>query len=60
MLVYSRGEGQNKLVVAANAGNETFALKTNERATDLYGGAKGTVFEIKAGGFVVLRKSENE
>lgn len=60
LFVYSRGEGQSKLVVAANAGNETFALKTNERAIDLYGGAKGTVFEIKAGGFVVLRKSENE
>ena len=54
LFVFSRGEGEQKITVALNAGNHTKELIFSGEAVDLYTNNKAQKFELKPNGFLII------
>ena len=52
--MFSRGEGEQKITVALNAGNHTKELIFSGEAVDLYTNNKAQKFELKPNGFLII------
>lgn len=55
LFVFGRESTKGKLIIAVNAGNNEYKLKTDRKAEDLYGGSVGYETLIPPLGFVVLK-----
>ena len=53
--MFGRESTKGKLIIAVNAGNNEYKLKTDRKAEDLYGGSVGYETLIPPLGFVVLK-----
>jgi len=54
LFVFSRGEGEQKITVALNAGNHAKELIFSGEAVDLYTNNKAQKFELKPNGFLII------